>query len=139
MYAEQKGMVLVMALLFLLVVTLLVASTFSSSALQIKSASHFYQEKQAFEYAEAALATAEEKIDPAKASGGGKVGNHTTYTFNRLSNAQCGLFYQVDAVGILQNKLHLQSIFVFPYDGGNPCQDAGLAPHRVMWQQVNAS
>lgn len=133
---NQQGMVLVTVLLYLLVVTFLVVCAFSTSTLQTKISAHFNQEKQAFEYAESALLVGEEKINPNEKEGSGNIDAHTTYQFHRWASVECGLFYQVDAVGVLMSKVHLQSIFIFPDRGENPCKDHTLKPHRVMWQQT---
>jgi len=134
----QQGIVLVTALLYLLVVTFLVACAFSSGVLQTQMASHFAQENQAFEYAESALLMGEHQIDVNEATGAGKMGTKGIYKFIRQMNSSCGVFYAVDAVGIAGgSQVHLQSIVNFPQAGNNPCEDGSLHSHRVVWQQIN--
>jgi hypothetical protein len=134
---NQNGMALVTALLYMLVITFLVVCAFSTSALQTKISAHFNEEKQAFEYAESALLAGEEKINPDEKEGRGNIDTHARYTFRRWISSQCGLFYQVDAMGMIRAKVHLQSIFIFPYRGENPCKDPTLKARRVVWQQIN--
>jgi len=137
-YANQSGMVLITALLYLLVVTFLVVCAFSTGMLQTKISAHFNQELQAFEYAESALWSAEEKINVGEEKGEGSIGAYATYKFSRLPNPTCGVFYQVDVIAMAAAaQVHLQSIFTFPHSGEKPCEDIALKARRMVWRQVN--
>lgn len=134
---SEKGAVLVMALLYLLVITLLVVSALSSGILQIKMNQHVYQEAQAFERAESVLLIGEKAISIDQIQGQGQVETDAYYQFHQVQTKECGLFYQVYATATVRGvKTSLQSIFIFPKAGENPCVDMLSGPHRVLWQRL---
>lgn len=134
----QQGMALVTALLYLLVMTCLVAGAFSSGLLQTKISQHLLQETKAFEKAESALRVGESAIVPDEQSGEGGSSQDATYRFVQITRPECGLYYQVDSFGTdSQAKTHLESFFVFPQAGLNPCIDFS-SPHRVVWRELGS-
>lgn len=134
---NQKGVVLVTALLYLLVITCLVESAFSSGILQTKISEHLYQSIQAFENAESALLKAEQAILIDQVQNQGEIDVNTHYEFHQLPRSECGLFYQVNVItNVAASKIQLRSVFVFPMAGLNPCVEISN-PHRVMWQWLN--
>ncbi len=131
----QHGMALVTALLYLLVITLLVACAFSTGLLQTKISQNVNQEIHAFENAESALLFGESAIQPDEETGNGKL-NDATYRFARITRPGCGLYYQVDAEGgAATAKSQLESIMMLPQAGPNPCVDP-ISPHRVLWRDL---
>jgi Tfp pilus assembly protein PilX len=132
----SQGMALITALVYLLIISLLVISAFSSGILQTKISEHLFDEKQSFANAESALLVGENAIEIDKTQGQGQINAQATYQFNQIERPECGLYYQVNATGLAMNsKVMLQSVFVFPDGGSNPCTAEPLLPHRVMWYQ----
>jgi len=132
----QRGIALVMVLLYLLVISLLVASAFSSSLLQTKISAHIAQETQVFAYAESALLTGEQEININQTFGSRDIDANQQYQFQQIARPECGLFYQVKATGMMAStKVKLESIFMFPLGGKNPCLDVPADPRRITWRK----
>jgi Tfp pilus assembly protein PilX len=137
---SNKGVALVSALLYLLVISMLATCAFTTGILQIKMVSHFQQEMRAFAAAEAALLVGEKSIQSDQEEGEGSVGANATYRFHKLTTfaKECGIFYQVDSMGTLKMaKVHLQTIFKFP-QAGKACKKPPLHAHRIVWLQINS-
>lgn len=137
----QRGIALITALLYLLVITLLVTSAASSGLLQTKISQHLGQEEQAFENAESALLAGESAIEHSveeSDQGEGVINADASYRFAKISRPECGLYYQIDATGITATATRrLQSWLVLPAVGKNPCTDTASSPHRVAWRELN--
>ncbi len=105
---------LITALLYLMVITLLVMSAFGSSILQGQMTQHMYDELQALERAQAALLTAEQSIQGTELMGEGS-DHGVNFSFKRLTENKGGIYYQVNATSTFAAaKSQLQSIWLMP-------------------------
>lgn len=137
-------MALITALLYLVILSLLVVSGFSTSLLQTKISLHINQETQALENAEAALTAGENAIltdaaviDGDSTQGSGKVNDDAVYQFSAISRPECGAYFQIEALGTLAAaKSKLESVLLIPNAGSNPCPEPTDPPHRVMWREL---
>lgn len=130
----QQGVILIMALLYLLAVTVLVISTFSSSILQWNMAVHFTDEVRAFQQAEAALLAAEKAIQGNELEGRGSI-NQGFYHYKRRAENDCGLvYYHIDVTGAFaMAKRTLQAILLVPVPTNKECPDGMPDRKRVWW------
>lgn len=133
-------MALITTLLYLLIITFLTTSAFSTSVLQAKMSAQGHAEIQAFTQAESALLLGESAITPDMETGERALNAYASYQFKKRPDAVCGLFYTVSARGsAAAANVQLESVFVFPSQPlPDLCKknDSRTAPHRVMWRQM---
>ncbi|HVV68884.1 MAG TPA: PilX N-terminal domain-containing pilus assembly protein [Gammaproteobacteria bacterium] len=134
----QQGMVLVMALLYLSVITLLVCSAFEVGLVQIKIASHLTDDAQALQNAQSALVAGEIAIQGNETEGQGDAGQQSLYQFKRRPESACGvIYYQINATGTYATaKSELESILLIPVAGEVECPDKISQRQEVAWRQV---
>lgn len=134
---SQQGFVLVIALLFLSVITLLVSSAFSLGLLQNKMSLFFYQQALSLQRAELALLVGEGSIKGEESQGEGVIDNYSRYNFKRRAESICGgVYYQIDASGTAKEaKSELQSILLIPQPA-EECPNPVLSRQRVGWWQI---
>lgn len=132
---ESQGFVLVTALLYLAVISLLAAYGFHASLLQTKLSQQYRDQAIAIQYAESALAVAEVAIQGDQAQGEGQFNAQARYHFERLSQTNCGVvYYQVDATGnynAANSTLH--TVLQVPVAGQELCPGEPPTKQRVAW------
>ena len=135
---SQQGMVLVMALLYLSVITLLVLSAFEVGLLQIKIASRLTDDAQALQNAETGLIVGEAAVQGNETGGRGDVGAQSVYQFKRRPESACGIiYYQINATGTYATaKSELESVLLVPVVGEVDCPEEIPKRREVSWRQV---
>lgn len=130
---NQQGIILITALLYLLVVTLLVMSAFSTSILQAHMAAHFSDEIHAFQQAETVLLAAEKAIHGEELEGQGS-SNRSFYHYKRRAENACGNYYHIDVTGTFNTaKRMLESVLWVPVPTHEKCSEGISARKRVWW------
>lgn len=136
---RQPGFVLVMALLYLFVVTLLVAGTFSSGILQTKMDSNFFSTDIAFQNAESALVAGELAIQNNQQQGQGSVGANATYSYEKQPETDCGVIYYLvegNGTNVTANaKKSLEEMLSIPVEDQH-CPDNKAIRQRVYWREI---
>ncbi len=133
----QQGMVLIMALLYLSVVTLLVLVAFESGLVQIKISAHLSDNEQSLQNAETALLGGETAIQGNEIEGQGKIDATASYRYKRRPESACGVaYYEINATGVYAaSKTELESILSVPVGSPDEC-DAIPVREEIAWRQV---
>jgi Tfp pilus assembly protein PilX len=131
----QQGVVLISALLFLLVITVLVMAVVENNILQIKMSSHYIEYAKAFENAESLLTMGESAINPETTQGEATVDNVGNYNFSQTNSDCNNLYYQVVANGKnLNANTQLESMIRLPKTvncNGQPQSD--VKKYELYW------
>lgn len=131
----QQGVVLISALLFLLVITILVMAVVENNILQIKMSNHYIEYEKAFENAESLLKIAEAAINSEITQGETTIDNLGNYNFSQTTSDCNNLYYQVVANGKnLNANIQLESMIRLPKSvncNGQPQND--VTKYELYW------
>jgi hypothetical protein len=132
---RDSGVVLVTALLYLLVLTLMVSSLFKVSVSQFRMSEHFQNTEMAFQQTESALAKAQSEIDQSRTKGQGRLNDSASYQFERVST-HCGFWlYRANATGKYQKAVKkLESIVLLPVPN-EQCPEVIEKKRRMYWRE----
>lgn len=134
---QQDGFVLVFALLYLSVLTLIIAAAFSHSLLQTKMTQNLHDASVALQNAESALRVAEQSIQGDENQGEGWLTENAQYSFHRQAENECEIMYQVNATGLFATaRSNLQSLIQVPKTVIEDCPERLLLRRRVYWLEV---
>ncbi len=132
---QQNGFVLVFALLYLSVLTLIIAAAFSHSLLQSKMIQNLHDASVALQNAESALSVAEQSIQGDENHGEGWLTENARYSFHRQAENECEVMYQVNATGLfVKARSNLQSLIQVPKAVAADCPV--LLRRRIYWLEV---
>ena len=131
----SSGFVLITALLYLAVITLVVSYALNSSLLQIKISGNAISQAWALENAESALITGENAIEISMEQGAGQFNSDSEYSFIKLAKQECAAsYYQVDALGQKgKTQIKLQSVVLVPLANQDNCTTKYTNKKRLTW------
>jgi len=137
--AGNAGFVLVMALLYLFVVTLLVAGTFGSGILQTKMDNSFSSAEAALQNAESALVVGKLAIHGNEQQGHGNAGVNAAYSYVKQPDTDCGVAYyllQSEGTDVTAHaKKSLEELVAVPIEDKN-CPAGAVLRQRVYWREI---
>lgn len=135
---RQHGIILILAMMYLLAVSLLVMGGLETGWLQANMTQHFLAETHALENAESALLEGEETIHGSEIKGQGVISPQMVFEFQRIAVASCGaVYYQVKVIGSYGHaQRQLESILQIPLPKPPNCSEGVLLRQRVSWHQI---
>lgn len=135
---REQGVVLIVALLYLMVITGLVSAAFECCILQTKTSVQNFTVAQALQNAEQVLRAGEDAVRSTDSQGQGSLGALGTYQFIRQSTWVCGAqYYQVTALGFSRGaQVKLSSILQIPRRDQKGCPSTVMIRKRIAWEQL---
>lgn len=136
--SHNQGFVLISALIYLTIIMFLVSAVLNQSIIQIKISNNAWNELVAFENAETALITAEDKIQSADQSYAEEISAEAKYSYKKLPQSICGgNYFQIDAEGrSLKSVRKIQSILWVPGEINLNCDHYFDDKKRIFWKEI---
>lgn len=137
---KASGFVLITALLYLSVITIVISYALNSSLLQTKISGNMMTQAWAFENAESALVAGENAVQIDLEQGAGQINANSEYSFIKLVQQECAAsYYQVNGIGRNRNaKVQLQSLLLVPLNNQDNCQKKYMSKNRLSWVNLSA-
>jgi len=136
---HSLGTVLILALLFLALISFLLVAALDMSIMETKMSVNFKKHTLAFQAADSSIRMAELSLTKIKIETSDNSNTHSHYSITFLENQGCQRLFQIKAIGQFETaSSQIEEVYSVARDSDPACtQKSAQVGQRISWREIS--